>query len=64
MEVKHSCSNCVHRKEALVPCDWLKKQSTIVLDCPYYEKDKNPWKKINDAFSSLCDKKGGAEGGK
>ena len=58
MKVKHNCSDCVHRKEGLMPCDWLKSQMTIVTDCPYYKKE-NPWKQINDAFSSLCDQKGG-----
>lgn len=26
-------------------------------------KKENPWKRINDGFSDLCDKKGGAEDG-
>lgn len=30
--------------------------------CPQCEK--NPWKAINDAYSALCEKKGGAEDGK
>ena len=27
------------------------------------KKKENPWKQINDAFSSLCDTKGGKEDG-
>ena len=62
MVVNHNCSECVHRKDFLVPCDWLKGQTTLILDCPRYEKE-NPWKRINDGFSELC-KKGGTEDGK
>lgn len=39
MKVKHNCSECVHRKDALVPCDWLKAQTVLVLDCPHYKKE-------------------------
>ena len=39
MEVKHNCSECVHRKDVLVPCDWLKTQTRIILNCPYYKKE-------------------------
>ncbi len=39
MLVKHNCSECVHRKDFLVPCDWLERQTTIILDCPHFEKD-------------------------
>ena len=53
MEVKHSCSDCVHRKDSLVPCDWLVRQDHIVVYCPHYEKE-NPWKRINDQLSELC----------
>lgn len=38
MEVKHNCSECVHQKDVLVPCDWLKAQNTIVLDHPHFVK--------------------------
>lgn len=38
MLTKHSCPTCVHRKDALVPCDWLEKQDHIILDCPHYER--------------------------
>lgn len=62
MKVKHNCSDCVHRKDFLVPCDWLVRQDHIVVYCPHYEKE-NPWKRINEQLSGLC-KKGGAEDGK
>ena len=39
MLVKHNCSECVHRKDSLVPCDWLERQTTIILDCPHFEKE-------------------------
>lgn len=63
MKVKHNCSDCKHRKDALVPCDWLVSQNSIVVYCPDYEKE-NPWKRINDAFSALCgaDMRGVADG--
>jgi hypothetical protein len=39
MEVKHNCSECVHRKDVLVPCDWLKTQTVFIRDCPHYKKE-------------------------
>ena len=47
MKVKHNCSDCAHRKDSLVPCDWLVRQDHIVVYCPHYEKE-NPWKRINE----------------
>lgn len=43
--------------------DMRHRKKVYVVYCPHYEKE-NPWKRINDAFSALCDKKGGAEDGK
>ena len=62
MKVKHNCSDCAHRKDSLVPCDWLVRQDHIVVYCPHYEKE-SPWKRINEQLSGLR-KKGGAEDGK
>ena len=39
MKVKHSCSECVYRKDFLEPCDWLKTQGKIILDCPHFMKE-------------------------
>ena len=34
------CMSCKHRKDTLVPCDWLKEQKTIIMPpCPRYEKE-------------------------
>lgn len=41
IEVKHCCAECIHRKDVLVPCDWLKEQMTIIFDCPYFEREVN-----------------------
>lgn len=62
MKVENGCTTCKHRKDFLVPCDWLKTQNHVILKCPRYEEE-NPWKRINDGFSELC-KKGGTEDGK
>lgn len=36
------CMSCKHRKDTLVPCDWLKEQKTIIMPpCPRYEKEAN-----------------------
>lgn len=40
MTIRHNCSDCVHRKDFLVPCDWLKEQTEIVLDCLRYEQER------------------------
>ena len=40
MQVKHNCSDCQHRRDALMPCEWLEQQDHIILDCPRYEKEK------------------------
>lgn len=39
MDEKGSCSTCIHRKDVMIPCDWLLEQRTIVLRCPHYEKE-------------------------
>jgi hypothetical protein len=62
MSEKHCCSNCIHRKDFLEPCDWLVSQSAIVLYCPHYKKE-NPYNRINYALSNLRDKKGGKKDG-
>lgn len=61
MIVKHCCATCKHRKDFLVPCDWLTKQDHVILDCQRYEKE-NPWKRINDGFSELCKMDGDGNG--
>jgi hypothetical protein len=40
IKVKHNCSDCKHRQDVFVPCEWIKKKKHIVLACPYYEKEK------------------------
>lgn len=40
MNEKESCSTCIHRKDVIIPCDWLLEQRTIVLRCPHYEKEE------------------------
>ena len=62
MKVKHNCSDCVHRKDSLVPCDWLVWKDEIGVYCTHDEKE-NPWIRIDEELSGLC-KKGGAEDGK
>lgn len=64
MVVKHNCSDCIYRNDFLAPCDWLTRQKILVLNCQHYKKARNPWKRTNDVFSALCDKKEGAEDGK
>lgn len=35
------CATCKHRKDKLIPCDWLKDQKTIVMPpCPRYEPER------------------------
>ena len=48
---KRSCSNCIHRKDVLVPCDWLKKQETIILKYPHFVNSKEQ-EKYNDTGKS------------
>ena len=60
MENNKGCSTCKHRKDFLVPCDWVKTQNHVIVKCPRYEEE-NPWIRINDKFSELC-KKGGNDG--
>ena len=62
MVVKHNCSDCIYRNDFLEPCDWLTSQKMLVLDCPHYKKERNPWKRINDAYSWLCEKEGAENG--
>lgn len=57
MKIEYGCSTCKHRKDFLVHCDWLKTQNRVIFNCPRYEEE-NPWKRINDAFSELCEKGG------
>lgn len=37
-EEKKSCSTCIHKKDVLVPCEWLEKQTHIIINCPHYER--------------------------
>ena len=30
------CQSCIFKRDILVPCDWLLKQSTLVVRCPHY----------------------------
>ena len=35
------CATCKHRKDKLIPCDWLKDQKTIIMPpCPRYEPER------------------------
>ena len=55
MKVEYGCSTCKHRKDFLVPCDWLKTQNRVIFNCTRYEKD-NPWLSFNNKFDELCKK--------
>lgn len=34
---KASCAKCKHRRDVLVPCEWLRPQSIVVVSCPHFE---------------------------
>lgn len=34
------CARCLHRRDVLVPCDWLEEQQVLVLSCPHFEPMK------------------------
>jgi hypothetical protein len=36
-----NCITCRHKKDFLVPCDWLKKQRAVIMPpCPRYESEE------------------------
>jgi hypothetical protein len=36
-----NCITCRHKKDFLVPCDWLKKQRVVIMPpCPRYESEE------------------------
>lgn len=37
---RSNCANCKHRRDVLVPCEWLGQQVKLVLNCPYFEPMK------------------------
>lgn len=37
---RNRCSRCKHRRGDLVPCEWLKGQASLVLNCQYFEEDE------------------------
>lgn len=39
MVTEHNCHTCKHRKDFVVPCDWLKHQTRVILKCPRYEQE-------------------------
>lgn len=39
MLTEHNCHTFKHRKDFLVPCDWLKHQTRVIVKCPRYEKE-------------------------
>lgn len=46
-----NCITCRHKKDFLVPCDWLKNQRAVIMPpCPRYESEEED----TDARQSLC----------
>lgn len=65
-----NCSTCVHRRPIISEngmhyvcgLSWQAARNCITGTKDRYKEDiRLEWKRINDAFSALCDEKGGAE---
>ena len=53
MLTKHNCNTCKHKKDFLVPCDWLKNQTRVIVKCPRYEKEEQMKERLTELLKNL-----------